>query len=217
MLTGLLIAAAKPTVAHSVRRWIFHLGALGFIPLGLVDSSVIPVPGSMDVLTIVLASRTDEWWWWIYYAVMATVGSVLGGYLTYRLGRKGGEKALEDRFPEQKLKRIFKIFERWGFAAIAIPAVLPPPIPIVPFLLAAGAMRYSVRKFLVAMTVGRLVRYTILAYLGGRYGRKMLPFLTAHVYLVLGITLGLTAAAVAGYFLFRNKKEKKSKSNKKKS
>ena len=78
-------------------------------------------------------------------------------------------------------------------------------------------MRYSVRKFLVAMTVGRLVRYTILAYLGGRYGRKMLPFLTAHVYLVLGITLGLTAAAAAGYFLFRNKKEKKSKSNKKKS
>jgi membrane protein YqaA with SNARE-associated domain len=216
MLTGLLIAAAKPTVAHSVRRWIFHLGALGFIPLGLVDSSVIPVPGSMDVLTIVLASRTDEWWWWIYYAVMATVGSVLGGYLTYRLGRKGGEKALEQKFSERKLKKTFKIFERWGFASIAIPAVLPPPIPLVPFLLVAGAMKYSVKKFLIAMTLGRMVRYTILAYLGGHYGRKMLPFLTAHLYLVLGVTLGLTAAAVAGYFLFGRKKEKKSTNNKNK-
>ncbi len=215
MLTGLLIAAAKPTVAHSVRRWIFHLGALGFIPLGLVDSSVIPVPGSMDVLTIVLASRTDQWSWWIYYAVMATVGSVLGGYLTYRLGRKGGEKALEQRFSERKLKKTFKIFERWGFASIAIPAILPPPIPLVPFLLVAGAMQYSVKKFLLAMTIGRLIRYSILAYLGGRYGRKMLPFLTANVYVVLGVTLALTAVGVAGYFLFRNKKEKKSKSKKK--
>src|SRR5580700_2507753 len=168
MIIRLVIAAAKPTVAHSVRRWIFHLGGLGFIPLGLVDSSVVPVPGSMDVLTIVLASRTDEWWWWIYYAVMATVGSVLGGYLTYRLGRKGGEKALEQRLSERKLKKTFKIFERWGFAAIAIPAILPPPIPLVPFLLVAGAMQYSVKKFLLAMTVGRIVRYMILGSLAAR-------------------------------------------------
>ncbi|MGB9466200.1 MAG: VTT domain-containing protein, partial [Candidatus Acidiferrum sp.] len=163
--------------------------------------------GSMDVLTIVLAARHEELW--IYYAVMATVGSVLGGYVTYRLARKGGEKALERRFSERELKRVFKIFERWGFAAIAIPALLPPPIPMVPFLLAAGAMRYSVSKFLTALTAGRLARYTILAFLAARYGRSMLPFLTAHGYWVLGITVGLTAVGVAAYVVFGRKKQRK--------
>ena len=174
---------------------------------------MIPVPGSMDVLTIVLASRDGRLW--PYYAVMATIGSVLGGYLTYRLGRKGGEKALEKRLSEKKRKKVFKLFARWGFASIAIPALLPPPIPLVPFILAAGAMQYSVKKFLLAFALGRMVRYSTLAYFASKYGRKMLPFLTAHGYWVLGITLGLTALGVASYFLFgRDEKKKKPKRQK---
>jgi len=207
MFTLQLLAAAAPTLAHSFRRWIFHLGALGFIPLGLIDSSVIPIPGSMDVLAIVLAARDPKLW--PYYAVMATIGSVMGAFVTYRLARKGGEKALEKRLSQRTQKKVFKIFGRWGFASIAIPAMLPPPIPLVPFVLAAGAMQYSVKKFLLAMTLGRIVRYSILGYLASRYGRKMLPFLTSHVYWVLGITAGLTVIGVAGYFLFGRKEEKK--------
>ena len=130
-LTRLLLAAAKPTLEHSVRRWLVHLGALGFIPLGLLDSSIVPLPGSMDVLTIILAARTPELWF--YYAVMATIGSVLGGFVTYRLARKGGEKSMEKRLSAKSIKKVVELFERWGFAAIAIPALLPPPMPLVPF------------------------------------------------------------------------------------
>jgi membrane protein YqaA with SNARE-associated domain len=207
MLKLQLIAAATPTVAHSVRRWIYHLGALGFIPLGFIDSSVIPLPGSMDVLTIVLAARDAKLW--PYYAVMATLGSVLGGYVTYRLARKGGEKSLEKRLSARTMKRVYGIFERWGFAAIAIPALLPPPMPFVPFLLAAGAMQYSVKKFLVAMTLGRIVRYMILAYLAARYGRKMLPFLLQHGDPVVAAVVGLVVTAVLVYIVFRGIKSKK--------
>jgi len=66
-----ILVFAAPTVARVVRRWIFHLGGLGFIPLGLLDSSVIPLPGSMDVLTVALSARKQELWF--YYAFMATV------------------------------------------------------------------------------------------------------------------------------------------------
>lgn len=207
MHTRLLIAAVAPTVARSLRRWIYHLGGLGFIPLGLIDSSVIPLPGSMDVLTIVLAARHPELW--LYYAVMATIGSVIGGFVTYRLARKGGKESLSRRFSAKTLKRVYAIFERWGFAAIAIPAVLPPPVPFVPFLLAAGAMQYSVKKFLVAMTLGRIVRYMILAYLAGRYGRKMLPLLLDHAHLVLAAVVGLIAAGILAYFVIHVGKKKK--------
>jgi membrane protein YqaA with SNARE-associated domain len=209
MLTHLLIAAATPTVAHSFRRWIYHLGALGFIPLGLLDSSVIPLPGSMDVLTIVLAARDAKLW--PYYAVMATVGSVLGGLVTYRLARKGGKESLARKVSAKALKRVYGIFERWGFAAIAIPALLPPPMPLVPFVLAAGAMQYSVKKFLLAMTLGRILRYMILAYLAARYGRKMLPFLLQHGHPAVAAVVGLVVTVVLVYFVFRAIKSQKSR------
>jgi len=190
-----------------MRRWLVHLGALGFIPLGLLDSSIIPLPGSMDVLTIILAARSPELWF--YYAVMATIGSVLGGFVTYRLARKGGEKSLEKRLSAKSMKRVIKLFERWGFAAIAIPALLPPPTPLVPFLLAAGAMHYSVKQFLAAMALGRIVRYMILAYLAARFGRKMLPFLLQHGHPMLAVVVGLVVTGLLVYFVFREIKRKK--------
>jgi membrane protein YqaA with SNARE-associated domain len=206
-LTRLLIAAAKPTLEHSMRRWLIHLGALGFLPLGLIDSSIIPLPGSMDVLTIILAARSPELWF--YYAVAATLGSVLGAFVTYRLARKGGEKSLEKRLSVKSMNRVVKLFERWGFAAIAIPALLPPPMPLVPFVLAAGAMQYSVKKFLVAMALGRIARYSILAYLAARYGRKMLPFLLQHGHPAIAAVLGLVVTVGLAYLVYRGIKSKK--------
>jgi membrane protein YqaA with SNARE-associated domain len=211
MLTRQIFALVAPTVARSMRRWIFHLGGLGFIPLGLLDSSVIPLPGSMDVLTIVLSARKQELW--LYYALMATVGSVIGSYVTYRLARKGGKETLERKFPARTLKKVYKIFARWGFGAIAIVALLPPPAPLVLFLFAAGAMQYSVKKFLVALTLGRLVRYSLLAFLAARYGRQVLRVISQHGHPVLIAVIGLIAAAIAALiFILVSKRKKQARS-----
>ena len=160
--------------AQGFRHWIFHLGALGFIPLGLLDSAVVPVPGSMDALTILLSARERNLW--LYYALMATIGSVVGALVTYRLARKGGQEQLAKRIKPKTLKKVQQLFERWGLGAIAIPAMLPPPIPVVPFVLAAGATQYPVKKFLFALSLGRAIRYTILAFLAARSGRHILSF-----------------------------------------
>jgi membrane protein YqaA with SNARE-associated domain len=208
MLTREILAFAAPTVARGLRRWIYHLGGLGFIPLGLLDSSVIPIPGSMDVLTIVLSARKEELW--LYYALMATVGSVMGGYVTYRLARKGGKETLERKFPAKRLEKVYKIFRRWGFGAVAIAALLPPPAPLVPFLFAAGAMQYSVKKFLVALTLGRIVRYSLLAFLGARYGRRVLTVVSQHGHPVLIVVVGVIAAGIASLiFVLVSKREKR--------
>ena len=161
-------------VAKGFRHWIFHLGALGFIPLGILDGSVVPVPGSMDVLMIVLSTRQRDLW--PYYAAMATIGSVVGAVLTYRLARKGGQEALSKRVKPQTLKKVQQLFERWGLGAIAVPAMLPPPVPMVPFVMAAGAAQYPIKKFLFALSLGRAIRYSLLGFLAARYGRHILYF-----------------------------------------
>jgi membrane protein YqaA with SNARE-associated domain len=211
MMIDRVIAILLPTAARSLRRWLFQLGGLGLIPLGLLDNSPLPIPGAMDVALLVLAARQEQLW--LYYAFMATAGSVIGGFVTYRLARKGGKEALERRFSRRKADKICKFFERWGFGAIAIPAVLPPPSPMVPFLLAAGAMQYPARKFLAALTLGRISRYLILAYVAKRYGRRIIAFFAyvaerGHPVLFVSI-VALIAVAVAFFYFLRGSKGKK--------
>jgi membrane protein YqaA with SNARE-associated domain len=190
----------------SALRWLIHLGGPGLILLGLADNSLIPLPGSTDVVTILLAAHHRNLW--TYYAMMATAGAILGGYLTYRMARKGGKETLEKRFSKKKTDKVYAIFSRWGFAAVAIPALLPPPFPIVPMLLAAGAMQYSTRKFLTALAVGRGIRFTILAYLGVRYGRHIVSFFARYYWDVLFVLIAFSV--LGGLFgLFEYKRGQK--------
>ena len=162
----------------------------------------------MDVVTIILSARQQDLWF--YYALMATAGSVLGGFVTYRLARKGGKEALEHRFPRRQVDKVYKSFGRWGFGAIAVAAFLPPPVPIVPFLFAAGATQYPVKKFLAALLLGRIARYTALAYLAARYGRQIITVILKHGHPFLLATIGLllTIAGIT-FFLLRASKSKK--------
>jgi membrane protein DedA with SNARE-associated domain len=106
--------------------------------------------------------------------------------------------------------KVCEIFGRWGFAAIAIPAFLPPPVPMVPFLLAAGAMQYPTRKFLAALTLGRISRYMVLAYLAARYGRQIIEFIAEHGHPVaVAILLALMATATVAVYFWRGSNNKK--------
>src|SRR5713226_5072557 len=198
-LVIVLLASKKSAV-----RWLIHLGGPGLILLGLADNSLIPLPGSTDVVTILLAAHHRSLW--VYYAIMATAGAVLGGYLTYRMARKGGKETLEKRFSEKNTAKVYAIFERWGFASVAISAFLPPPFPIVPMLLAAGAMQYPTRKFLAALAVGRGIRYTILGYLGVQYGRHIVKFFARYYWPVLIVLIAFSAlGGLYGLFEYRRR------------
>jgi membrane protein YqaA with SNARE-associated domain len=148
----------------------------------------------MDFATILLSARDRHLW--LYYAIMATTGSLLGAFLTFRLARKGGKEALAKKLPKRKINKALKTFERWGFAAIVVPALLPPPFPLVPFVIAAGAMQYSLPRFLTAVTIGRFARYTLIAFLGALYGPHILSLFSRHAYLTIFIGLAVVLAAL---------------------
>jgi|SRR5579863_1997412 membrane protein YqaA with SNARE-associated domain len=194
-------------VAIPIWRRLGHLGGVGLILLGVADNSVVPLTGSMDVLTIWLAARHQEPW--PYYALMATLGAVLGGYITYSLARKGGRETMERKLSKRKAAKFCKAFERWGFAAVAIPAIMPPPFPFVPFLLAAGAMQYSRKKFLAALALGRGIRYSIVASLGFLYGNHILRFFSKYYELAAAVLIGLAVIgaglSLVQYLRYRKK------------
>ena len=199
--------------------WLRRLGGPGLILLGLADNSVIPLPGSMDVFTIILAAHHRDWWF--YYSFMATAGAVMGGYLTYRLGREGGKETLERKFSKNKVEKLYRTFERSGFLAVSVPAMLPPPVPIVPFLLAAGALDYPRKKFLASLAFGRAVRFTIVGFLAAHYGPEIVQFSSKYYKPALYALIGLVVAGGAGgwwaYLRYRRKGKEESRPGRQKS
>ncbi len=154
--------------------WLERLGGVGLVLLGLVDNSPIPLPGSMDALLIILAAHQKQWWW--YYAIMAIIGGIAGAYAGYVVGRKGGKEALEKKITKNKAEKIYKRFDKGGFWALFIGALLPPPVPFSPFPIAAGALNYSRRNLLLAVGSARAIRYTGLAFLARTYSKEIFGF-----------------------------------------
>jgi membrane protein YqaA with SNARE-associated domain len=194
-----MLMPSKVLAALAVWRWVVRMGGPGLVLIGIADNSVVPLTGSMDVLTLWLAAGHRNLW--PYYAVMATIGAVLGGYITYSLGRKGGKEAIERKLNKDKAAKLLKRFEKWGFASVAVGAILPPPFPLVPVLLAAGALQYPPRKFVAALALGRSVRYFLVAGLGSLYARQITAFFSRY-YLYAALILG-GIAAIGSFFAIR--------------
>ena len=194
------------TLFITLLTWLERLGGLGLVLLGVADNSMV-LPGSLDALTLLLSAHQRSWW--PYYAAMATLGTVIGAYFTYTLGRKGGKETLMRRLSTKRAEKIYRGFSKHGFWSLFIPALLPPPVPYSPFLLAAGALQYPRRRFLATVATARAIRFFALAYLGSSYGKEILDFLQRHyepilwTIVVAGILGGLAVAA----YLNRRRRE----------
>jgi membrane protein YqaA with SNARE-associated domain len=163
---------ALPRHSPLVPHWLVHLGVLGLFSVAVVDSSVIPlpIPGSTDLLLLWLVAHSGDPW---LLTSMAVAGSLVGGYTTWQIGRKGGKPALVHYVPDYLLRRIVVWVEHNPILAVFLPAVLPPPIPLSPFILASGALGVSRNRFLAVFGVARCLRYSFIAWLAAVYGRHV--------------------------------------------
>ena len=204
---------ASVLLINPIWTWLHRLGGPGLILLGLADNSLIPLPGSVDAFVILLSAHQREWW--PYYAFMATVGAVLGGYITYRLAEKGGEETLEKKVGKQRVEKVYKRFEKRGFITVVIGSILPPPFPMVPFLMAAGVLQYPRKKFLAALSVGRGARYFAVAWVGHTYGDAIIGWLSQYykpvLYGLIGLAVLGAMAALVYFKWYRPKVQRQEK------
>jgi membrane protein YqaA with SNARE-associated domain len=166
--------APAATHRNPLFHWLIGLGGVGLFFVAIVDASVVPLPlpGSTDLLLLVLVTHKPEQWW--LFALIAIAGAIVGAYFSYRLAAKGGEALLQRYVPAKYTDRIKHWVQHNPVLAIGLPALLPPPIPLTPFVIAAGALHMPKRKFLVAFIIFRSARYLLEAWLGQHYGRHLI-------------------------------------------
>ena len=171
----LLIAFIQTARGRSFTSVFSHLGALGLFFLAILDSSPIPTFGGPDILIAILAATHRNPWY--EYAAVATAGSVIGAYLTFRIARKAGSAYLNSKFGDSRVSGLLKIFEKWGSGTLAASAAIPFPFPTSMFFAAAGASKYRTDRFLAVVTIARAARYSAIAVVADLYGRHFIRML----------------------------------------
>lgn len=175
---------------HWLQRLVATLGGGGIFVVAFLDSSVLSFPFVTDALVIESAIQRPARM--PYYCAMATVGSLAGCIWLYLLAKKGGE-AYFHRRARKGAARIRAWVDRNAFVSTFVPAILPPPFPFKVFVLADGVFQVPLRTFVIALLIGRGLRYFVEGILAVRYGEVILRFALSHQ-TMLAATVFLTLA-----------------------
>jgi membrane protein YqaA with SNARE-associated domain len=154
------------------------LGGPGLFIIAFLDSSFLSFPNVVDLLIIADVVRHESRW--IYYALMPTLGSIAGCYVLYEFARRGGNRFLRRRVDVRHIDRAMAMFQKYGLLGVLVPSILPPPVPFKVFVLAAGLAKVRRGEFLVAVAIGRGIRYFGEALLALYYGDRAAEYLTEH-------------------------------------
>lgn len=181
---ALLLAVLKP------------LGVWGVFAIGAIDAAALGLPVDLVVGTYVYQDRAR----FLLYVFMASAGETVGSIVIYLIGHLGGEKILRKRISEERFTKIHASFERNKFWALMFPAMLPPPTPFKLFMLAASIFEMEFWHYLLAIFLGRCVRFLVVALLTLKFGPEFVhlvgPLLRDHWgWVLVGI------AAVLGLWL----------------
>ncbi len=191
-------------IVNWVQGFALAIGGPGLFLVAFLDSSFLSLPEINDLLVVLLVVQHKELM--LYYAAMATLGSVSGCLVLYWFGRRGGEVLVAKRFGGETIERAMRLSKRYGIFAVGIPAILPPPAPFKIFVLLAGVAAVPVWQFATTIAVARGFRYLVVGALAVRYGDDAIAFIEANGRLVAFVIAGLFVVGLLFYLLWRRRR-----------
>ena len=190
-----------------IQAFALGMGAPGLFVVAFLDSSFLSLPEINDLLLVLMVTRQKSRM--VLYATSATLGSIAGCLVLYYLGRRGGDALVRRRFASERVDQALAVVRRFGVMSVLIPSLLPPPAPFKIFVLLAGVAGISVPRFVVAIAIGRGLRYFGEGLLAVRYGDRALAYMEANAGTVTLVLAGLLLAGVIGYVLWIKAKGRK--------
>ena len=196
----------------SIARWLevnvialpIYFAAPAMVIIGALDSSLLSLPEINDYLVVGRCFKDPTAAY--YFPLFAATGSVLGCNLLYTIVRRGGQAVLRKRFPLASIKKVERAYERFGFLAIGIPAILPPPLPFKIFVATAGALEYPRWKFLLTVMIARSFRYYVEGILAVFYGRRVLLFMKDNGLVIVSIAGSLALIGLIIYIVVKRRR-----------
>lgn len=168
-------------------QYLVSFGPFGLFTIAFLDSVMIPMPGGVDAVLLLLAASRPSWM--LIYVAAATVGSTFGCVVLYRISQRAGKRALA-RFSEAKQKRVKDLLDRYDVMSVLVASLLPPPFPFKLFVVSSGVFRLNIVRFTIAIAAGRTFRYLLEGYIAAHYGEHAKEIL-ARYYPTIGITLAI--------------------------
>jgi membrane protein YqaA with SNARE-associated domain len=203
MLPDWLLAIAR-WLEDNVIAMPLYIAAPAMIVIGALDSSLLSLPEINDYLVVGRCYKYPTAVF--YFPLFAAAGSVIGCNLLYTIVRRGGQAVLRRRFNLASIKRVERAYERFGFLAIGIPAILPPPLPFKIFVATAGALEYPRWKFLLTVMIARSFRYYVEGILAVFYGQRVLLFLKDNGLVIVSVAGSLALIGGIVYLLVRKRR-----------
>ena len=186
-------------LGHFIVHVPIYVAGPAMILIGALDSSLLSLPEVNDYLVVARCYTHPRAV--LFFPLFAATGSVIGCLLLYTILRRGGQAVLHRRFRIENVQRVERAYARFGILALAVPALLPPPMPFKIFVATAGALQFPRRRFLVTILLARSLRYYIEGTLAVFYGQRVLRFSKDNGLLIVSIVAGICLIALATYLL----------------
>jgi membrane protein YqaA with SNARE-associated domain len=190
---------------HRLAKWLqafiigvpLYVAAPSMIVIGALDSSLLSLPEINDYLVVMRCYHDPKSVF--FFPIFAALGSVIGCVILYEIMRRGGQAVLRRRFRREHVEHVERAYARFGFLAVAVPALLPPPMPFKIFVASAGALEYPRWRFVATVMIARTLRYLIEGVLAIYYGEYVIVFLKEFGFAIL---IGVAGACVVGLTIY---------------
>jgi len=193
-----LAATAKWLHDFIVGVPIYYAGP-AMVLIGALDSSLLSLPEINDYLVVARCYSDQKAVF--YFPLFAAAGSVIGCLVLYTLMRRGGQAVMRRRFRPESIERVERAYARFGFLALAVPALLPPPMPFKVFVATAGALEYPRWRFVLTIMIARSIRYYVEGALAVFYGEQVIDFIRHYGLWLLIVVAGIVLVGLVVWFL----------------